>query len=367
MKALLVARFTASKEYAADARAHMWKPTEGQPTLVSRSHVRPDELRYGESDVPVDDIEGVDWATVFSKGQIDLLVVQADVQGRRRESEPLELELTEIVIDLVTEKSVGSDVRWVGRSLLMGGAGTIFENWVGLPDGWIGQPRTDGTVEVSTLHLDGGQALLGWGNNVLPPSLPRDEFKQVILGFLDAQYIWSSMDDLAERGRSLVNQYRTGSDGSKLRKGLIEVEELAVQLSAHHLATDDLHRKVQGNRHLVATGLLNVWGYEAALARMESQLQSTTDLVSARLNRRRERYDTVVEAVLAAIAATGLVQLVVALVALAFVGRPDSPRQLDDGSMLGFFESTNVDVVLWISMGLVVAATFAIVMVRRGR
>ena len=256
---------------------------------------------------------------------------------------------------------ISSTPLWVSRTLLLPPGGSV-------PPGWIDGDAT--TVSLDRPDGTGAQLHLGWGNNAIIgwDESVRPEQSQLLLGILDAQYLWVDIEALSTQSSDSVHEIVESGQSRGLRRNLLLMEQLSTSLALHNLAYDDLLMHVQGVQRTAAVALLKAWNYSDVTERVARRIEDTTRVLEQKTARRDRVYQGVVEAVLFGLALTAVLDLVVAVISTSLasyssgIEHPGSPV-----GILPWFAATDPDyLIIATILGIVVlAATVGLVRLRR--
>ena len=339
-------------------------------TMRSRVEYETEELRQSWSALEVAPAAAkaalrVDAAWLVSIHERSFIAVRAESTAALKGSHSeVEEALSDLVLDFATaHPSVTATPLWVSRTLLLPASGKV-------PAGWI-----DG--DATTVKLDGSgntmtELRLGWGNNAIvgwDDAVATDE-SQLVLGILDAQYLWVDIEALSAKSSTSIHEIVDGGgrEVGSLRRKLLLMEELSTSLALHNLAYDDLLMHVQGAQRATAVALLKAWSYHDVTTRVARRIEDTTRVLEQKTSRRERGYQSLVEAILFGLALAAFLELVIVTISTAYEAHSTGIEH--DSSPFGifpWFQATDPDYVIGgtIVLILAVAAIVAFVRLRR--
>lgn len=211
-----------------------------------------------------------------------------------------------------------TSVPWVGRLVL--GPANPTPDWIlgSSREAPLGAPRRGSRSRRPRL-------IASWGNGRIGDwtRLTDEDQTATVMGLVDAQFIWRQMDQVSASCSEGLKQLTERGAHNRipraiLRRNQVRVEEITDVLARHHLASDDIVLNIQGVRSIVASTLLDAWGYEDAEKRVTRQLAEMSAAVEIQAQRVTRRSQGVIEYVLAVLGAFTLIDLCISLVGLAF-------------------------------------------------
>jgi hypothetical protein len=338
-------------------------------TMRSRVDYHTAELRQSWTAIDVPTASAapllIERAWLVSIRQRSFLAVTVESSGKLSGSlSETEEALSDLVLDFATaHPTVTANPLWVSRTLLLPASGKI-------PAGWIDGDAT--TVTLDRSDSDSVELRLGWGNNAIVGwnEDVRPEESHLLLGILDAQYLWVDIEDLSARSSTSIHEIveTAGRKSGSLRRKLLLMEELSTALALHHLAHDELVMRVQGAQRATAVALLKAWNYTDITARITRRIEDTTRVLEQKTSRRERGYQSLVEAILFGLALAAFLELVIVAISTAFEVHASGVEF--ENSPIGIFpwlQTTDPDYVMGatIIVILVIALLVGVVRLRR--
>lgn len=282
-----------------------------------------------------------------------ILTASALVDRAAASADILEGMFTTVVEQLVEEKWPGARVHWVNRTLVTADAQDA--------DDWMFCDTDSQRVDIGSKSVP-RVLTLGWGNNVLetPGAIDEALESQLLAGLVDAQFIWVQLDDIAVSSGNFIKAYSGGHrEVLQGRQSAEMAGALSRQMARHHLFYDKVLLHLQGVRGSIARGALHAWRYPDTSRRILHRVREIDHLVQQESENGRRRYQELVENVLLALGVISLVQLVIALVQIAYTDGVVTDGQ--GGARFGLLrllKAANTDGVIVASM-LVATMLFA--------
>ncbi len=341
-------------------------------SLAMRSRVdyQTDELgqtwsTISAADIPARENLRVEGAWLVSIRQRSFLALTVESTGTISGSlSEVEEALSDLALDFAASHSgISAAPLWVSRTLLLPSTSTV-------PIGWIDGEAT--TIALDRSDDDSVELRLGWGNNAIVgwDEAVRVEESQLLLGILDAQYLWVDIEALSSKSSTSIHEIVDGDgrDSGSLRRKLLLMEELSTSLALHNLAYDDLLMHVQGAQRATAVALLKAWNYDDITARVARRIEDTTRVLEQKTSRRERGYQSLVEAILFGLALAAFLELVIVTISTAYEAHSTGIEH--DNSPFGifpWFQATDPDYVIGgtIVVILAIAALVAFVRLRR--
>ena len=343
-----------------------------RPSLAMRSRVdyQTDELGQTWSTISAADVPSrenliVEGAWLVAIRQRSFLALTVESTGKVSGSlSDIEEALSDMALDFATSHpGISASPLWVSRTLLLPSKGKV-------PVGWIDGDAT--MVALDRADDDSVELRLGWGNNVILgwDEAVRPEESQLLLGVLDAQYLWVDIEALSAKSSTSIHEIVDGDgrEAGSLRRKLLLMEELSTSLALHNLAYDDLLMHVQGAQRATAVALLKAWSYHDVTVRVARRIEDTTRVLEQKTSRRERGYQSLVEAILFGLALAAFLELVIVTISTAYEAHSTGIEY--DNSPFGifpWFQATDPDYVIGatIVVILVIAALVAFVRLRR--
>lgn len=262
----------------------------------------------------------------------------------------LENMLTTAVEQLVAETWLGARVHWVNRTLVAANAQDAGD--------WMLCDADNQQVDISARSAR-RVLTLGWGNNLLEIAEAVDEAleSQLLAGLVDAQFIWVQLDAIAVSSGDFIKAYSGGRrEVLQGRRSAEMAGQLSRQMARHHLFYDKVLLHLQGVRGSIARSALHAWRYPDTSRRILHRVREIDHLVQQESESGRRRYQELVENALLALGVIALVQLVIALIQIAYTGGvvPAGPGNARF-SLLSLLKAANTDGVIVTSMVMAVA------------
>ena len=249
---------------------------------------------------------------------------------------------------------------WVSRTALLPARATVQRGWLDNSSHEVDVVDTNGTESDAETKVH-----VGWGNNAIVgfDSASAISTDPVVLGMLDAQYLWLDLESLSTTSSEVVHDVAEAEKSSRsggLNAKLRIIESLSNALAIHNLEYDDLLMHIQGARRAVGVALLTSWNYDDVAGRISRRLEDTARILEQNKARQDRRYQGLVEAILFGLALAAVLELVLVAITAA-IDLHDSGLHRD--SPFGIFrwlQETNPDVLI---VGTLVGIVITIVIV----
>lgn len=235
-------------------------------------------------------------------------------------------------MDALVDSVHGSaaEIFWVNRTLLVPSvAAPELSSWVS---------AKAQTVQEGGLDRRGSPYVItSWGNNVINEVEFYDSFigQKFREGMIDAQTVWLDLERIAEQAEDLVEAQIQGEEHVRVGDG--QTEALLVSVAKHNLLFDEVLLRASAVRSAIATSVLDSWQYQLLRNRVDQRVRDADALAQRRRLRREARYESRVSNVLLILSIVSSVQLILAVVALAY-----------SGSVQDFPGSRATSIVAWI-------------------
>lgn len=221
------------------------------------------------------------------------------------------------------------------------------------------------TVQESGLDPNGAPYLVtSWGNGMINEAEFMDPFIGVKFreGMIDAQTIWLDLEEIAEKAEKLVEGQIRGEQHVRVGDG--QTESLLVRVAKHNLVFDEVLLDTSAVRSAIATAVLDSWKYPLLRNRVDQRVRDADALAQRRRLRREARYESRVSNVLLILSIISSVQLILAVVALAYSGSvQDFPGRRSE-SVVAWIRFVDAD--LWLLVTFLAAGLlYAFVALRR--
>lgn len=251
----------------------------------------------------------------------------------------------------------GWEAMWVNRTALVSDASSKELT------SWISSGAK--SVHEGGLSRDSAPYLItSWGNGVINEAEFHDPFIGVKFreGMVDAQSIWLDLELIADQAERLVEAQIEGETRTQI--GDRQTEALLVSVAQHNLMFDEVLLDTSAVRSAIATSVLESWRYPLLRDRVDQRVRDADALAQRRRLRREARYEARVSNVLLILSIVSSVQLILAVVALAYSGAvPDFPGQRSASVVNGI---RAVDADIWLLLTFLSAGMlYAFVALRR--
>jgi hypothetical protein len=321
--------------------------------MRSRSNFETSLLRQEWQDISPDRHEGVQLrkAAVVESSGWTVYVADAYLDVTHMALPDIE-EALSLAAEAGCLRALNERPMWVSRSLV----GNSIHGW------------TDrDAIEVKTGERE-DYLILGWGNNVISPSLNDDfdTWQNAVRGLVDAQALWCRLDAVSSRAAGELGLL-VALRGQRAQLDSLPdngADEMTRQLILFDLSQDELLTRVQGIRRFAAIEQLKAWGVEELRARTERRVEDLRKLAEEATRRRLRRYQALVEGILFALALTSLVQMVLAFVQAAFGG---GATAIPGGSrgLLQWVRDADIDLLIGSTTLILIGAALAVATARR--
>lgn len=283
----------------------------------------------------------------------------------------------EVAVFDITLPALNSTVADVEESLtrhaeellrMYGGGHAWTPKWVSRtfvgqdpPDNWI--PSDDSSAQ--SLDRYGMHIRLSWGNNLIwgETDTTAPEWREVVRGLVDAQVLWTQLDDIVRNSGREIRRLTTG-EGPTHTVSLQVVDDVERQLIAHELSFDEFETQVQGIRHEVARRQLQAWNVAKMRSRAQRRAQDLGVVARQEVARRSSRYQSKVEMILFILGLTALIQTALAVIQTAFSGGVATVPG-GKGGFLEWVREVNLDLVLGVVTFTLVAILWTVLRMRR--
>lgn len=251
----------------------------------------------------------------------------------------------------------GMEAMWVNRTALVSDASAKeLTSWI---SSGAKSVREGGLSPDSSPYL-----ITSWGNGAINEAEFHDPFIGVKFreGMVDAQSIWLDLELIADQAEQLVEAQIEGETRTQIGDG--QTESLLVSLAQHNLMFDEVLLDASAVRSAIATSILESWRYPLLRDRVDQRVRDADALAQRRRLRREARYEARVSNVLLILSIVSSVQLILAVVALAYSGAvPDFPGQRS-ASVVNGIRAVDADVWLLLTF-LSAGMLYAFVALRR--
>lgn len=175
------------------------------------------------------------------------------------------------------EKVGGTHLHWTGRYLLAEEGEEELKGW-----GPLTSDVRPVEFPIRNFELD---LRLGWGNGSIRPwSFLEDSEKwQIVMGLVDAQYIWVNAHAVSSQIRDFnyrITKEFENPERSKDRSLGNEISAARRDLMRHKSLYDDIIENIQGLRRASGQSLLAGWGYDRYIYRLDERLSENSKLKS---------------------------------------------------------------------------------------
>lgn len=228
------------------------------------------------------------------------------------------------------------------------------------PPEWIMPNDRSGSLDEGGIH-----AVFSWGNNYVRTDLDLadEQWRAFVRGMVDAQVLWCRLDAILRASGSEIRRISDGGP-SEHRVSLSKVAGIERALMAHDLSLDEFETQIQGIRKHAAEIQLSAWRFEDMRQRAPRRVKDLATVARQESERRRARYQGVVEMILFVLGLTALLQTVLSFIQTAFSGGVSAVPGGDRG-FLQWVRASNLDLVLGLVTVLLVAVLWIVLILRR--
>ncbi len=271
--------------------------------------------------------------------------------------EEFEAQVSDEIAQLVSTNELGVGVRWTARILLLGAGRQAPGDWMQSAFTQVIEPEGSDEPNI-TLRA-------GWGNGVVEgwdqaaPSVRT----AIAMGVVDAQAIWTDLtilnDSTLEAGTQIFAPQAELSR-REITDNRTTVMSVSARIARHNLIRDEISFDLQGLRRRTGEALLTAWRHDDAVSRLSRRVTEMGDCLDRQHQRRQEKYQGAVEAVLLTLGLMTIIDVTVAVVALAFSNTDRAPGDPSPLHVLGTIRSTNADYLIVVSVAAVLALVTAL-------
>jgi hypothetical protein len=237
----------------------------------------------------------------------------------------------------------GNDIPW-------------SEKWVWvdqeskIPTTWFDDEQVRWKARSSVFGTPDCIGLASWGMSALIGTPAEEDLRLILMGQIDALTIWTEMERISQRAETIVHRLtatRQRSLSGDLNDAIDTLEDLSKDMIFHHLLLNDIYLRIPGLRHVSALNALAGWKYQFSVDRIDALIAKTELLTNQKKARSQNRMDRFLSWVLFALAAVGILQIVLGLVSAAFIGVPDdAPAESTDLRLLAVLRDVDIDSLL---------------------
>lgn len=245
----------------------------------------------------------------------------------------------------------GGTPLWVSRTLVDGSDRDAED-----VAAWLSRADAGSGDAPPTFPVPGGEFVIGWGNCLLrgpdpEPALPTIENSLVL-----AQMLWAHLHSISEAAGATLTagialDHRRDRTGA--RALLADVRALTNEVALGEMLADEFTHNNQGAR--LAAPILGTWGFEPFRTSARRRLADLRAMADDVRTGREGRYQRTVEWILLALGMLAVLDLLIAVLQLAFSGDVDAVP--GDGGRLGLLDALRaVDADASLALGVLVVA-----------
>lgn len=268
----------------------------------------------------------------------------------------LEDALTSCAADLGKASNRPWNPLWVNRMVIA----TAEER----PRDWL-----DDTARKMPLSVPVGAAVhVGWGNSQLELPGPADDsiLAEIAAGMVDAQCLWAQLDSIngdASQGVLGITMAQ-GPGGAPGTDPVDLANRLSRELSLHRIYRDEVDLRIQGSRKNVVLAALESWNYVSVAESVARRVCDLEKFANQFADKKRRKYQSLVELTLLALSLISLLALVVSLIQTAFSGGvsdlPGGPT-----GVMSFLRAINLDAALIVTVLISTGVYLAVYLLKR--